>query len=107
MSQTVICSRDDLIENSGVCALVNNQQIALFLLPDTEQKIFAIENWDPIGKANVMSRGMVGSIGEELVVASPLYKQHYSLITGVCIEEDLRLKTYEVAIQDDAVVLLG
>jgi len=25
------------------------QQIALFYLPETEQKIFALGNWDPLG----------------------------------------------------------
>src|SRR5258708_13508282 len=34
-----------------------------------------------------MSRGIVGDIGGEVVVASPIYKQHFSLITGRCLEE--------------------
>lgn len=105
MSQNVICSTDDLVPNSGVCALINNEQVALFYLPDTEQKVYALANWDPLGKANVMSRGMVGNIGDELVVASPLYKQHFSLTNGNCLEEEVSLKTYNVAIEGDVVVL--
>lgn len=105
MSQDVICSTGDLIANSGVCALINNEQVALFYLPETEQKIFALANWDPLGKANVMSRGIVGNVGDELVVASPLYKQHFSLTSGACLEEDVALKTYDVAIDGDSVVL--
>ena len=109
MSKQTICSTADLVRNSGICALVEHQgeeqQVALFYLPDTEQKIFAVGNWDPLGKANVMSRGMVGNIGDELVVASPLYKQHFSLSSGKCLEEEAVLPTYPVAIEGDSVVL--
>lgn len=105
-----ICKITDLVENSGVAALlidhINEQQIALFYLPDTDQQVFAIGNWDPCGKANVLSRGMVGSIGEELVVASPLYKQHFSLSTGQCLEEsDKSVPTYPIIIKDSSVCL--
>ena len=106
---TTICAGSDLVQNSGVCALlaINGQehQIALFYLPDTEQKIFGLGNWDPLGKANVMSRGIIGNIGDELVVASPLYKQHFSLVTGECLEEEESVPVYKVAIDGQNVVL--
>jgi len=105
MTDNIICSTDDLIANSGVCALINDVQVALFFLPESEQKIYALSNWDPIGGANVMSRGMVGNLGDELVVASPLYKQHYSLVTGQCLEEQACLTTYPVVIDGNKVVL--
>lgn len=109
MSKQTICTTADLVKNSGICALVElqgeEQQVALFYLPDTEQQLFALGNWDPLGQANVMSRGMVGNIGEELVVASPLYKQHFSLSTGKCLEEDASLPTYTVAFEGENVVL--
>ncbi len=105
-----ICEVNDLIPNSGICALLNNngedEQVAVFFLPETEQKIFAIGNWDPLGQANVLSRGIVGNIGDELVVASPLYKQHFSLITGSCLEEDdISVPVYSVSIEENAVIL--
>jgi nitrite reductase (NADH) small subunit len=81
-----VCSVDDLQPNSGVCALVAGQQVALFYLVK-EQAVYAIHNYDPIGKANVLSRGVIGDIKGELVVASPLYKQHFSLKTGICVED--------------------
>ncbi len=31
-------------------------------------------------------RGLVGNLGEHTVVASPLYKNHFNLRTGVCQE---------------------
>lgn len=100
-----ICSVDDLVKNSGVCALVNDDQVALFT---TESKdgvqVFAISNWDPIGKANVLYRGILGSIGDDIVVASPLYKQHFSLVSGRCYEsDDCSVVVYDVRIVDNTV----
>ncbi|MFT5717413.1 MAG: nitrite reductase (NADH) small subunit, partial [Oleiphilaceae bacterium] len=63
----VVCSKNDLVENSGVCALINGEQIAIFYLPKSEQKVFAISNWDPFGKANVLSRGIVGDLKGKFV----------------------------------------
>ncbi len=100
----VICKKSDLVENSGVCALINDEQVALFYLPKTEKKIFAVSNWDPIGKANVLSRGILGDIKGSIVVASPLYKQHFDLETGVCIEDEtVKLKTYPIILEGDIV----
>lgn len=102
----VICSKADLVENSGVCALIDGEQVALFYLPSTEEKVFAISNWDPCGKANVLSRGIVGDLTGKYVVASPLYKQHFDLKTGECLEEeDKSVKTYSVKLENDAVLL--
>ena len=105
-TETVLCQESDLIENSGVCALVNGEQVALFDLPQTEEKVFAISNWDPIGKANVLSRGIVGDLGGSIVVASPLYKQHFDLKTGSCLEdEEATVKTFGVTLNDGKVLL--
>ena len=101
-----VCGREDLVPGSGVCALVGTEQVALFYLPDEEQALFALGNRDPIGKANVMSRGIVGDLRGELVVASPLYKQHFSLNTGVCLEEEeVRLEVYNVRFDGDSVLI--
>jgi len=81
-----VCSADDLQPNSGVCVLVEGQQVAIFFLVK-ENAVYAIHNYDPIGRANVLSRGVIGDIKGEPVVASPLYKQHFNLKTGVCIED--------------------
>jgi nitrite reductase (NADH) small subunit len=100
----VICNKSDLVENSGICALINGEQVALFYLPNTEQKIFALSNWDPIGKANVLSRGILGDLNGTIVVASPLYKQHFNLETGICIEDEtFKLKTYPLYLEGDSV----
>ncbi|MBX2836474.1 MAG: nitrite reductase small subunit NirD [Gammaproteobacteria bacterium] len=104
-----ICSVEDLVANSGVCALIESngieEQVALFYLPATDKKVFALGNWDPVGKANVLSRGIVGNVGGELVIASPMYKQHFSLTTGKCIEQDVSVPIYPIEISGDDVVL--
>jgi nitrite reductase (NADH) small subunit len=93
-----VCGVDDLQPDSGVCALVAGEQIALFFLTKTQQ-VFALSNFDPIGLANVLSRGMLGDLGGEPMLASPLYKQHYSLKTGACFEyADIKLQTYPVRV---------
>lgn len=89
MNWLPLCHLNDLIDNAGVCAKVKDLQVALFKFQiDGQAQYFATGNWDPIGEANVMSRGILGSLQEELVVASPLYKQHYSLKTGQCLEDE-------------------
>ncbi|MGO2477384.1 MAG: nitrite reductase (NAD(P)H) small subunit, partial [Pseudoalteromonas sp.] len=56
MSWYNIGTLKDLVINSGVCAKINNQQVAVFHIPDEQQSVFAISNFDPIGKANVLAR---------------------------------------------------
>ncbi len=100
-----VCAVDDLQPDSGVCALAAGKQVALFYLSKTQQ-VFAVSNLDPIGKANVLSRGMVGDLGGEPMLASPLYKQHYSLLTGACFEfDDIKIATYPVRIDNHRVAV--
>lgn len=102
MSEFVkVCSTDDLVKNSGVAALIDNVQVALFYIND---EVYALNNYDPIGKANLMSRGMIGDLKGELMVASPLQKQHYSLKTGICMDvEGVSIPTYTAKIEDNQV----
>ncbi|WP_027819770.1 nitrite reductase small subunit NirD [Paraburkholderia bannensis] len=82
-----VCQLDDIVPNTGVCALVNGEQVAVFHIDDGEARVFAIGNYDPNSQAAVLSRGLVGSLGERIVVASPIYKHHFDLATGECLEE--------------------
>jgi nitrite reductase (NADH) small subunit len=82
---TAVCALDDIVPNSGVCALIGGQQVAVFRVSD--DRVYALSNYDPFSNANVLSRGIVGDIKGELVVASPVYKQHFSLATGFCVED--------------------
>lgn len=104
MSQWIdVCHVEDLQPNSGVCALVQGQQVAIFYMPE-DKSLFAVNNFDPFGKANVLSRGMIGDIEGEPMVASPLYKQHFNLRTGVCFEdESVKIEAYDIRITNDRV----
>src|SRR5712691_4159440 len=79
-----VCELEDILPESGAAALVAGVEVAVFRVRDA---VFAIGNHDPASNANVLARGIVGDIGGEIVVASPIYKQHYSLVTGRCLEE--------------------
>lgn len=100
-----LCATDDLVAGAGVAARHGTTQIALFYLPGEDIELFAVGNHDPIGGANVISRGVIGDINGEIVVASPLYKQHFSLRTGQCLEDaSYHLPTYRVAIAQGRVL---
>lgn len=81
-----VCALDDITPNTGVCALIDHQQIAIFRVGN-EKRVYALSNQDPFSQAFVMSRGIVGDLQGERVVASPIYKQHFSLATGRCLED--------------------
>jgi assimilatory nitrate reductase catalytic subunit len=81
---TSVCELDDVVPGTGVCALVEGHQIAVFRLGDS---VYALDNFDPASEVNVLSRGLVGDFKGERVVASPIYKHHYSLTTGKCLED--------------------
>ncbi len=83
---TAICPLDQIVPNTGVCALFDGQQVAVFHVAGDEQRVYAIGNFDPNSGASVLSRGIVGNLGERVVVASPIYKQHFDLATGECLE---------------------
>lgn len=84
-SWTDVCPADDILPDTGVCALVQGRHVAVFRVG--ADRFFAIDNVDPKSGASVLSRGLVGSLGERIVVASPLYKQHIDLQSGECIEQ--------------------
>src|SRR5258706_3566062 len=99
-----VCRLEDIVPNTGVCALVRGRQIAIFRLDD--DSVYALDNRDPFSGASVLSRGIVGDLKGELVVASPVYKQHFSLLTGRCIEDaGARIPVYEARIEEGWVVV--
>ena len=99
-----ICNFNDLTPELGVSALINGEQVAIFRLKD--DRVYAIANFDPFSQANVMSRGITGSLKGFDVVASPMYKQHFDLVTGQCLEDEaVSLKTYAVKVDGDAVLI--
>ena len=97
-----VCSLDDLVPERGVCALVGAHQVAVFRV-DGDQ-LFALSNFDPFSQAFVLSRGIVGSRGDRLKVASPIYKQSFDLRTGQCLDNaDVAVPTFDVRVVDGRV----
>jgi len=100
---TPVCELDDIAPDTGVCVLVKGQQVAVFRQARTD-RLFAIGNFDPVGKANVLSRGLLAQLGEAITVASPLYKQHYCLSSGTCLEDEaLKVPVFPVRLSEGKV----
>ena len=99
-----VCKLADIVPDTGVCALVGGRQVAVFRLND--DSVHAIDNHDPFSRANVLSRGIVGDLKGELVVASPVYKQHFSLATGQCLEDaDVRIAVFRVRVEGNTILV--
>jgi len=112
-----VCGLGDLVPERGVAALVGHHQVAIFRVPsdgapadgasdngDSDAELFALSNFDPFSKAFVMSRGIVGTRGDTLKVASPVYKQSFDLRTGGCLDDpDVSLPTFDVRTVDGRV----
>ncbi len=113
MNKQAVCKLNDIIPETGVCALVDGKQIAIFRT--NKNDLFALENYDPFSHANVLSRGLIGGTtitSEEgvdesvLYVASPIYKQRFNLSSGQCLDdESVIIDTYQVALDGDDVVV--
>lgn len=103
---TAVCSLDDILPNTGVCVLVHDQHIAVFHVNDGTPRLFAIDNYDPNSQASVLSRGLVGNLGERIVVASPIYKHHFDLRSGECLEApENSVQAYPVRIENGMVLI--
>ena len=98
-----VCNLDDITPNTGVGALIAGQSVALFRV-GSEKRIYALSNKDPFSQANVMARGIIGDLQGERVIASPIYKQHFSLATGRCLEDkDQKLLVFPTKIENGRV----
>ena len=92
---TNVYKENDLLPEAGLCALFKSEQVAIFKLA-FNNLLYAVSNYDPFSEANVISRGIMGSLGDRVVVSSPVFKQHFCLETGECLESDASLKTYAI-----------
>jgi nitrite reductase (NADH) small subunit len=104
LAWTQVCALSDIIPDTGVCALVHGRQVAIFRLARLQDQVFAIDNYDPNSNAAVLSRGLVGNLGDRVVVASPIYKQHFDLATGECLESpENSVAAWQVQVRDGQV----
>ena len=101
MSWIDVCALDDILPDTGVCALVGERQIAVVR---TRARVFAVDNFDPFSRAFVLSRGIVGDKDGAPKIASPIFKQSFDLETGVCLDDaQVVLTTYPVRVRDGRV----
>jgi len=96
-----VCALEELVEGAGVGALVGGRQVALF---QVHGRVYALDNFDPASRANVLSRGLTGNLQGERVVASPIYKHHYVLTSGRCVEDPtFNVTAYSTRVADGRV----
>lgn len=100
---TSVCTVNDIIVGTGVAALVQGHQVAIFR-PTTDGPLYALSNFDPFSHAFVIARGILGDKAGVPKVASPIYKQNFSLKTGVCLDDpSVALDCYPVKVVADRV----
>lgn len=98
-----VCALDDLTFDRGVAALVGGTQVAVFRVSPAGE-LFAIGNYDPFSGAHVLSRGIVGSAGDVLKVASPIYKHAFDLRTGTALSDpSVVVPTFPIRLRDGRV----
>jgi len=107
---TPVCRLDQIEPESGVTALVEGRAIALFRTHD--DRLYALDNYDPFAQASVLARGIVGTLtrdGEVVdMVASPMHKQRFDLRTGRCLDDPaVGVPAYDVALKGDLVLVGG
>ncbi|HET6968369.1 MAG TPA: nitrite reductase small subunit NirD [Ornithinibacter sp.] len=107
-----VCSIHDLTPELGVAALVGGEQVAVFRLADG--RVYAVQNLCPFSGASVIARGITGSRGDVPTIASPVYKQVFSLEDGRCLDTIDKdplpgrgpdLATYAVSVDDGRVTI--
>ncbi|MFV0259226.1 MAG: nitrite reductase small subunit NirD [Acidimicrobiales bacterium] len=99
-----IAPLDRIPVERGVAALVDDHPVAVFRLADGA--LAAIDHIDPFTGVPVLARGLIGSVGDQAVVASPLHKQRFDLHTGRCLDEpSVTVRTWAVEARDGMVMV--
>jgi nitrite reductase (NADH) large subunit len=95
----------DFPKNGGATIKYGDVQIAVYNFT-SRNEWYACQNMCPHKNAFVLSRGIIGSAGEEPKVACPLHKKPFSLKTGECLSgEDFSVKIFPVKVVDGDVFL--
>ncbi len=101
-----VCAFDDIVPDTGVCALVGGRQIAVVRLAG-EPALYAVDNFDPFAKAFVLARGIVGDRGGVPKIASPIFKHNFDLRSGECLDDpSVKIPVYRARRSGDRVEIL-
>lgn len=100
------CSVEEVPDDGGACVLLEGRQIAIFHFK-RRGEWHATDNLCPHRQQMALSRGMIGTHGDEPKVACPFHKKTFSLRNGTCLSgEDYCIQTYPVRIENDQVFIL-
>src|SRR5882724_9146746 len=92
-----VCAIDDVLPGTGAAALIGGEQIAVVRTRDGQ--FAALSNFDPFSNAFVIARGIVGDRAGVPKIASPIYKQNFSLLTGECLDDSsVRLPVFPIRV---------
>lgn len=101
-----VCPIDRLISGRGVAALLpDGRQVAVYLVGD---EVHALCNIDPVARAAVMSRGLVGDRAGVPAVISPIGKQAYALADGRGLDDASRgISVFPARVGGDGMVVVA
>lgn len=95
----------DFPENAGACVRYQGMQIAVFNFK-RRNEWYACQNLCPHKQQMILSRGMIGSAGEEPKVACPFHKRSFSLRSGACLNApEQSITVFPVKIEDGYVYI--
>ncbi len=86
--------------NGGACVRYHGMQIAVFHFA-RRNEWFASQNLCPHKRQMVLSRGILGSVGDEPKVACPFHKRSFSLQTGECLNAaEKTIRVFPVKVEE-------
>ncbi|SHN31424.1 nitrite reductase (NADH) small subunit [Cyclobacterium lianum] len=94
-----------LPENGGACIKYKDLQIAVYNF-SRRNEWYACQNLCPHKMQMALSRGMIGSQGDEPKVACPFHKKTFSLKSGKNLNGDTcDIATYPIKVEDGYVYI--
>lgn len=99
------CAVSDIPQDGGACVLIDGEQIAIYNF-SRRGEWYATQNLCPHKQQMVLSRGMIGTQGNEPKVACPFHKKTFSLKTGACLSgDDYEIKTFPIRVEDGKIYI--
>jgi len=93
----------DIPANGGACVYLNGRQIAIYNF-QSRNEWYACQNMCPHKQQMILSRGMIGSEGDEPKVACPFHKKTFSLVNGKNLNGDTcDITTYPIKVENGLV----